>query len=120
MPNTPLQPDLFQLPQGDSAALLALIEMIRAQTVTMERNNEKVDRLNSAVAQVREDIAVLKSQAHSDAALAAEVASLKNEVAALKLRNAQQDGGMKLATFFKDFSPWFVAMVMAAVAYFKK
>lgn len=117
----PLQPDLFGVPQGGEAApLLALMEMIRAQTVTMERNNEKVDRLNSAVAQVREDIAVLKAEGHRDAALATEVANLKAEVAALKLRNAQQDGGLKLATFAKDFLPWFVAVATAVFAFFKR
>lgn len=95
------------------------MEMLRAQTVTMERTSEKVDRLNSSVAQVREDIAVLKAEGHRDASLATEVAELKNKIAALELRNAQQDGGMKLATFFKDFSPWLVAILAGVIAYFK-
>lgn len=117
----PLQPDLFGLPEGQGGpALLALMEMVRAQTVSMERNNEKVDRLNSSVAQVREDIAVLKAEGHRDAALVTEVANLKTEVAALKLRNAQQDGGMKLATFVKDFAPWLITLTMALVTFFRK
>lgn len=120
MPNQqPLQPDFFPLQPGDSATLFALMEMIRVQTGAMERNNEKMERLSSAVAQVREDIAVLKSDAQRDAELNAEVATLKSEVAALKLRNAQQDGGLKFITVVKDFSPWIVAGLMALIAYLK-
>lgn len=116
-----LQPELPLVhPSQGESGLIALIEMIRAQTVSMERNNEKVDRLNSSVAQVREDIAVLKAESHRDAALATEVAALRSEVAALKLRNAQQDGGLKLATFAKDFFPWFVAIATAVFAFFKR
>lgn len=118
----PLQSDL---PFGNSqsasdVALTALMEMIRAQTVTMERNNEKVDQLNSAVAKVREDIAVLKAESHRDASIVTEVAALHAKVAALELRNAQQDGGLKMVTFIKDFAPWIVAFCTAMFAFFKR
>jgi outer membrane murein-binding lipoprotein Lpp len=114
------QGDFFpQHQNADAASMMALMEMIRAQTVSVERNNEKVDRLSSSVAQVREDIAVLKSESHRDATLAAKVTTLENEVTALKMRNAQQDGGFRLATVVKDFSPWIVTAIMAALAFFK-
>lgn len=118
--NDSLQADLFGISSKGEAGLLALIEMIRAQTMTMERHNEKVDNLSSTVAKVREDIAVLKAESHRDAALSSDVAELRMEISALKLRNAQQDGGLKLATLLKDFAPWLTAILMGLIAYFKR
>lgn len=98
----------------------ALIELVKGQAHAMERYGDKLDDLAALVSAIHTDIEVMKSKAEQDAVLAQEVSELRKKVAALELRNAQQDGGLKMATFVKDFGPWLLACVAALVAWFKR
>ncbi|TXH54314.1 MAG: hypothetical protein E6Q97_11190 [Desulfurellales bacterium] len=118
-PPSPLQADSFNVPTND-AGWLAVIELIRSQTVIMERSSDKVDKLSNAVAHVREDIAVLKAEGQRDAELSVKVVELAAKVTALEMRNAQQDGGLKLMTFVREYVPWLIVVLGAVLAYFKK
>lgn len=97
-----------------------MVELIRSQTVIMERSSDKVDKLSNAVAHVREDIAVLKAEAQRDAELSVKVVELAAKVTALEMRNAQQDGGVKLMTFVREYVPWLIVIIGAVMAYFRK
>lgn len=114
-----LQAENFSVASND-AGWLAVMELMRAQTAIMERNSDKVDKLSSTIAQVREDIAVLKAEAHRDAELSARVVELTAKVTALEMRNAQQDGGVKLMTFVREYVPWVIVAIGAIMAYFRK
>jgi uncharacterized coiled-coil protein SlyX len=115
-----LQGEHANVATGEAMAIAALMETIRAQTTTMERTNEKVDNLTGAMAKVREDIAVMKVRDESAATLAVKVAELAAEITAMKLRNAEQDGAVKLADVVRNYAPWLIALSAALIAFFKK
>lgn len=97
----------FMMPvSADTMALAAIIESQRVQTKTLERQIDKIDKLSSNVAQVREDIAVMKVKDEQVTNLTTIAADLSTRVGAMELRNAQQDGAGKLMTIVKDFAPW--------------
>lgn len=102
---------------GSELALATMIEALRSQTSAIERYGIKVDGLSNVVAKVREDIAVMQIRDEQIVALHSSVEAIKNEMQALKLRNAQQDGGFKAANVLKEWSPWLVSLAFGAYIY---
>ena len=101
------------------AEVLALRQM--AESV----NNlaREVAESRETMARIREDMAVLKDRQSNHEKLEDEVIQFKKEVreelAALKERNAQQDGAMTFAKWLKEFGPWILGVAAVAWTWLK-
>lgn len=98
-------------PVDDSTmAMAAMIESLRVQTKTTERVLDKVDNLSSAVAKVREEIALMHARDEKITELTGELKELQGKVSSIELLHAQQDGAAKFLTIMKEFGPWLLAV----------
>jgi hypothetical protein len=100
------------LRMGDSIRQLsnAFSAAMEAQTAQLVRLSEKVDNMNARVIRLEE-----QHHAQDIQDLGAEVEKLKASVRTLELMRAKGEGMGVLLRWVKDFSPWVVAVALAAM-----
>lgn len=105
---------------NETMALAAMIEALRAQTTAVLKTNEKMDALSSAVAKVREDIAVMKVRDEQMGDLMAIVGHLTKRLEAIELLHAQQAGAGKMMEVIRSWSPWITTLLIGIWALFER
>lgn len=97
---------------GDTMAMAAMIEAMRAQTTAVQRANDKLDDMTSAVAKVREDIAVMKVRDEQFSTLATLCYELTKRMEKVELLHAQEAGRWSMMEVIRNWSPWIAAVLV--------
>lgn len=112
--------DIMTPVSDDTMALAAMIEAMRAATRAMERVEQKLGNVEGTVSGLVTEIAVINTKDENSAWMAQELNSLAPRIAALELRNAEQNGAMKFSLWLKDFGPWIATTVLVGYTLFAK
>lgn len=103
-----------------TAAISALVSGQQATNYQMRRMSGQLDKVVESSNRLAMDIEISKVRDEQFASILDELKLMREDILAIKLRNAQQDGAGKLATVVKDWLPMLVAALAALYTYFKR